>query len=123
MCARVPTSLFNFQYLANGLEDCVEIWCVARDPLDKSFTRVRDVTHLHVSTCTPLSHEVPSRSLVHRQGALLVVTIQVIFLVITIVLKARINSFKAELKFNFGFNPRTAGGHICAPPIGFSQIV
>ena len=28
-----------FPYHANDLEDCVETWCVARDPFDESYTR------------------------------------------------------------------------------------
>ena len=27
-------------YLANGWEDCVQIWCVARDPLDDKLAQV-----------------------------------------------------------------------------------
>ena len=30
----------RFPDLANGWADCVQIWCVARDPLDKCFTHV-----------------------------------------------------------------------------------
>ena len=41
-------------YLANGWADWVQIWCVARDPLDKITTHVRGEVQLHVRTCTPL---------------------------------------------------------------------
>ena len=46
----------HFPYQANGWADDVQIWCVARDPLVKSFTQVRDGMHLHVRTCTALFH-------------------------------------------------------------------
>ena len=32
------------------------VWLLARDPLGKSFTQVRDGMHLHVRTCTTLFH-------------------------------------------------------------------
>ena len=38
----------RFPDLANGWADCVQIWCVARDPLDKCFTHVWGGVHLHV---------------------------------------------------------------------------
>ena len=44
-------------YLANGWADCVQTWCVASDPLDERLTQVRCGVHLHVRTCTPLSHD------------------------------------------------------------------
>ena len=34
-CARAPP----FPYVANGWEDCIQIWCVARDPLDQSLRK------------------------------------------------------------------------------------
>ena len=40
--------------LHNGWPDCVQIWCVTRDPLDKCFTHVWGGVHLHVRTCTPV---------------------------------------------------------------------
>ena len=43
-----------FPDLANGWADCVQIWCVSRDPLDKSSTQAIYGMHLHVRTCTPL---------------------------------------------------------------------
>ena len=30
----------HFQYLVNGCVDCIQIWCVNRDPLDSCFTHV-----------------------------------------------------------------------------------
>ena len=30
----------HFQYLVNGWVDCIQIWCVNRDPLDSCFTHV-----------------------------------------------------------------------------------
>ena len=44
-----------FPYLANGWADCGHFF-VARDPINKSFTQVRDGMHLHVRTCSPLFH-------------------------------------------------------------------
>ena len=38
-------------YLANGWADWVQIWCVARDPLDKIITQVRGEVQLHVRMC------------------------------------------------------------------------
>ena len=88
-----------------------------------SLAQVRYGAHLHVSTCKPFRMRCPrGRSFIADQGALLVVTTQVVFLIITIALKARMNSVKAELKFNFGFNPRTAGAHLCPSHVAFSQI-
>ena len=46
-----------FADLANGWADCVQIWFVARDPLDKGFAQVRGDVHLHVRTCRCLSHD------------------------------------------------------------------
>ena len=45
-----------FPYLANDWADYVQIWYVARGPLDKRFTQGRDGMHLHLRTCTPLFH-------------------------------------------------------------------
>ena len=45
-----------FPDLANGWADCVQIWFVARDPIDKSFTPVRVGVHLKVRTCIPVFH-------------------------------------------------------------------
>ena len=43
-----------FPDLANGLAVyCIQIWCVARDPLDRSFTQVRGEVQLHVHTPFP----------------------------------------------------------------------
>ena len=47
----------RFPDLANGCTDCVQIWCAASDPLDERLTQVRCGVHLHVRTCTPLSHD------------------------------------------------------------------
>ena len=44
-------------HLANGWADCVRTWCAASDPLDERLTQVRCGVHLHVRTCTPLSHD------------------------------------------------------------------
>ena len=44
-------------YLANGWDDCVQVWCLATDLLDKSFTQDRGGMHLHVRMCTPPSHD------------------------------------------------------------------
>ena len=44
----------HFPDLTNGWADCAQIWCVARDPLDKCFTHVWCGIHLHVRTCTPV---------------------------------------------------------------------
>ena len=37
----------------DGWPDCVQIWCVTRDPLDKCFTHVWGGVHLHVRTPLP----------------------------------------------------------------------
>ena len=44
----------RFPYFANGWADCVQIWCVAGDPLDRCFRHVWGGVHLRVRTCTPL---------------------------------------------------------------------
>ena len=49
-----PNVHIRFPDLANGWADCVQIWCVARYPLDKCFTHVWGGVHLHVRTCKPL---------------------------------------------------------------------
>ena len=61
-----------FPYLANGLEDCVQIWCVAMDPFDESYTsQIWDASasvHLH----TPFARWcLRVRSLIADQGTLL----------------------------------------------------
>ena len=45
-----------FPDIANGWADCVQMWFVARHPLDKSFTQVRSDVQLHVRMWTPLFH-------------------------------------------------------------------
>ena len=48
-CARAHP----FPNLANGLEDCVEMWCVAKNPFDESYaSHLRCGTNLHVRRCT-----------------------------------------------------------------------
>ena len=44
-------------YLGNGLADCVQIWYVGWWSLTKCLPQVIGGVHLHVRTCTPLSHK------------------------------------------------------------------
>ena len=43
-------------HISNSWTDCVQMLCVARSQLDKSFAQIRWV-HLHVWKCTPLSND------------------------------------------------------------------
>ena len=51
-CARAHP----FLYLANGWADYIQIWCVARDPLDNSFTQVRDGMQARGHMHTPFTY-------------------------------------------------------------------
>ena len=61
------------QYLANGLEDCVEIWCVARDPFGESYMSQMWGQSACAHVYTPFARWcLRGHSLIADQGALLV---------------------------------------------------
>ena len=61
---RTRTSIFH---LANGLEDRVEIWCVARDPFDESYTGQMWAASARAHVHTPFARWcIRGRSFIHK---------------------------------------------------------